>query len=71
LSALTGLSANKFIRFVRLNKAKELLARPERSITSVAFDTGFADSSYFGKVFKQEFGLTPVEWRAMNIKLVN
>ncbi len=64
LSALTGLSANKFIRSIRLNKAKSLLLLdPEMTITAVAFDSGFSDSSYFGKVFKQEFGLTPLEWR--------
>ena len=66
LSALTGLSANKFIRSVRLSKAKILLKNPEITITAVAFDTGFNDPSYFGKVFKQEFGLTPAEWREMN-----
>ena len=63
LSALTGLSANKFIRSIRLNKAKSLLLDPEMTITAVAFDSGFSDPSYFGKVFKQEFGLTPLEWR--------
>jgi signal transduction histidine kinase/DNA-binding response OmpR family regulator/ligand-binding sensor domain-containing protein len=64
LTAVTGLSPNKFIRYIRLNKAKELLLDPDSSVTSVAFDTGFNDPSYFGRVFKQEFGLTPVEWQA-------
>ncbi len=63
LSALTGLAVVKFIRSIRLNKAKSLLMNPELSITAVAFDSGFSDPSYFGKIFKQEFGLTPVEWR--------
>ena len=63
LCALTGFSANKFIRSVRLRKAQELLRNPAVSITSVAMDAGFNDLSYFGKVFKQEFGMTPVEWR--------
>lgn len=66
LSALTGLSATKFIRYIKLNKAKELLLQPELTITAVAFDTGFQDPSYFGRVFKQEFGVTPQEWRERN-----
>ena len=65
LSALTGFSANKFIRFVRLNKAKELLQDPETTITAVAFDTGYNDPNYFGRVFKKEFGMTPQEWQKM------
>jgi YesN/AraC family two-component response regulator len=63
LSALTGLSANKFIRYVRLNKAKELLQNSETTITAVAFDTGYNDPNYFGRVFKKEFGMTPQEWQ--------
>ncbi|MBV6442332.1 MAG: hybrid sensor histidine kinase/response regulator [Haliscomenobacteraceae bacterium CHB4] len=63
LSALTGISANKFIRSVRLNKAKSLLLNPELSITAVAFYSGFSDPGYFSKIFKQEFGLTPLKWR--------
>lgn len=63
LSALTGFPATKFIRYIRLNKAKELLQNPALSITAVAYDTGFNDPSYFGRVFKQEFGMTPQEWR--------
>ena len=63
LSALTGCSAVKFIRFVRLNRAKELLRDPELNITAVSFDSGFVNPSYFSKVFKQAFGVTPQEWR--------
>ncbi|MBK9013984.1 MAG: response regulator [Saprospiraceae bacterium] len=63
LTALTGCSATKFIRQIRLSKAKELLENPGLTITAVAFDTGFNDPGYFGRVFKQEFGMTPVEWR--------
>ena len=39
LSALTGFSANKFIRYIRLNKAKELLQDPKTSILAVALDS--------------------------------
>ena len=64
LSAVTGLSANKFIRSIRLNKAKELLRQePPLSVIAVAMDCGFNDPGYFGRVFKKEFGRTPGEWQ--------
>ncbi|MFK7807696.1 MAG: ATP-binding protein, partial [Saprospiraceae bacterium] len=63
LDALTGFSPNRFIRHIRLQKAKELLQNPELSITAVAYDCGFSDPSYFTRVFKKEVGKTPVEWR--------
>jgi len=67
LDALTGCSPNKFIRMIRLNKAMELLRNPASSIGSVALDCGYNDPGYFARIFKQEQGATPQEWRE-NIK---
>ncbi len=64
LDALTGFTPNHFIRSIRLKKAKELLQNQELSITAVAYDCGFNDPSYFTRVFKKEFGKTPLEWRS-------
>ena len=63
LHALTGLSTSRFIRSIRLNRAKELLLDPEITITAVAYDTGFKDPDYFYRVFKQTFEMTPGEFR--------
>ena len=63
LEALTDYSPNQFIRMVRLNKAKELLGNPSNSISAVAMESGYNDPSYFARIFKQETGLTPQEWR--------
>jgi signal transduction histidine kinase/DNA-binding response OmpR family regulator/ligand-binding sensor domain-containing protein len=63
LDALTGCSPNKFIRMIRLKKAKTLLADPGNSIASIALDCGYADPGYFARVFKQQYGVTPQEWR--------
>ncbi|WP_373549461.1 ATP-binding protein [Haliscomenobacter sp.] len=71
LEALTGFSPNQFIRQIRLNQAKILLLDPELSVTSVAYDCGFSDPSYFARVFKQEFDRTPLEWREAARKVFN
>ncbi len=63
LNALIGLSPNLFIRHLRLQKAKELLRTTDETIQNISMSCGFTDPSYFGKVFKQEFGVTPHEWR--------
>ncbi len=66
LDALTGCSPNKFIRIIRLNKAKEMLKHSANSIASIALDCGYNDSGYFARVFKQEYGVTPQDWRINN-----
>jgi DNA-binding response OmpR family regulator len=63
LEALTSLSPNKFIRMIRFQKAQELLIDQSRNIASIAYDCGFTDPGYFARVFKQEYGVTPQEWR--------
>lgn len=68
LEALTGCSPNKFIRIIRLNKAKELLANPSLSISAIALDCGYNDPGYFARVFKQEYGVTPQDWRMTSNK---
>jgi CheY-like chemotaxis protein/AraC-like DNA-binding protein len=66
LTALTGLSATHFIRYVRLVKAKEMINSSGYSISAIAMDCGFDDPAYFSRVFKLEFGVTPQGWREQN-----
>ena len=49
---------------IRLNKATALLKDASRSIASIALECGYNDPGYFARVFKQEYGITPQEWRA-------
>jgi AraC-like DNA-binding protein len=43
----------------RVKRAKTLLEQGKCSITEVAMEVGFSDSSYFNRVFKQEVGVAP------------
>ena len=57
--ALTGLSPVELIRDLRFRKAAELLETGSQTMTEIAFLTGFYDSHYFSKCFKQQFGVPP------------
>ncbi|MEM1121996.1 MAG: alpha/beta fold hydrolase [Bacteroidota bacterium] len=61
LRAISNKSPNQMIRSVRLHRAKELLLQQTKNIAEVAFQTGFANPSYFSKCFKKEFGVRPTE----------
>jgi len=59
ISALTGLSLTEFVRNHRLDRAKDMLAKREGSISEIAWRTGFQNAKYFSTCFKERFGVTP------------
>ncbi len=60
--ALTNMSAAKYIRKLRLQKAKLLLETSTMNITEVSEKVGFKTLSTFSELFKIEFGKTPSEF---------
>ncbi|MDL2322584.1 tetratricopeptide repeat protein [Bacteroidales bacterium OttesenSCG-928-A17] len=62
LKAMTGHTITSFVMQARLNKAKLLLSKHDRSIKEVALDCGFSDLSYFSRSFRKAFGYTPSQF---------
>jgi AraC-like DNA-binding protein len=52
----------RYIQLYRVEKAKELLLNTGASIEEIAVAVGFANSSYFCKVFKSLTDMTPSEF---------
>ncbi|MDF2724891.1 MAG: hypothetical protein K0Q59_4566 [Paenibacillus sp.] len=48
---------------IRLEMARNLLAKTDYTILRVSQEVGFDDLSFFNKLFKQETGLTPGQYR--------
>lgn len=53
----------KYINRLKINKAKELLISSNISISEVSERCGFLNAYYFSKVFKENTGVTPGEYR--------
>ena len=63
--ALTTFS--EFVRGRRLARAHRMLTDPrcaDRSISTIAFEVGFGDLSYFNHAFRRLYGATPSDVRA-------
>lgn len=52
-----------YITKIRIERAKELLKDPERSIKEVCVLSGYANPNYFSRIFKKQEGITPTEFR--------
>ena len=61
--AITGLTPVAYVQQVRLNRARLMMAKGDMSLTTIAKKCGFPDPSYFSKVFKQQFGVSPTQFR--------
>lgn len=60
--ALTSNSVAKYIRSVRMKKARELLQSTSLNITEVGYEVGMKSLSTFSQLFKEEFGESPREF---------
>lgn len=63
LSSLTGKSPLEFIRSIRLKRAAQLLERDRIYISEVAYMVGFNSPKLFARHFRDEFGVSPSEYR--------
>jgi AraC-like DNA-binding protein len=54
-----GIPPIEYLNRYRVRQAKLLLEQGKLSITEIALEVGFSDSSYFNRVFRQETGQSP------------
>lgn len=66
IKLLTGLSAVQFIRTIRLKRAAQILANDNTSVSDIMYKIGINNSSYFSKIFKEEFGILPKQFSNKN-----
>ncbi|WP_123039605.1 response regulator transcription factor [Cohnella candidum] len=64
----TGRNLFDYISELRIDMAKELLARSPLKIHEIAVQVGFATAGYFTRFFKRHTGTTPQEYRAAHEK---
>jgi transcriptional regulator GlxA family with amidase domain len=60
--AQIGTSPTSAFKMIRLEHAEYLLAHTNRSITAIAVEAGFCDSSHFIRAFRQWRGITPAKF---------
>jgi AraC family transcriptional regulator, positive regulator of tynA and feaB len=70
--ASEGESFSSYVLGQRLQRCAQLLADAgwrDRTITQIAFHSGFSNVTYFGQAFKARFGMTPSDYRLGRARL--
>ena len=62
---VTGTNYSRWLNMIRLEKATELLADKQMTLTEIAMHSGFQSISSFNRVFHTEKGMSPGEYRAL------
>jgi AraC-like DNA-binding protein len=61
--ATYGMSLRAYCNRLKLEDARHLLIDTDLSVTRIAVDTGFGDTSYFIHLFRQTYGTSPLRYR--------
>ena len=59
IRAITDLSVNEFIKYIRLKRAFALLSTEQYNVSEVSYLVGFNDVKYFSREFKKHYGYSP------------
>ena len=52
-------TVTEYIRHVRLESARDMLKNTDLNISQIVYSIGFSSRSYFSKIFKEKYGVTP------------
>ena len=57
---------NEYVTDTRLEQARILLQNDEYNVNAVVAAIGLESSSYFSKIFKKKYGITPKQYKKVN-----
>lgn len=61
-----GMTCIEYINTYRLEAASKMLSEADKSVMEISFEAGFNNVSYFNKLFKNRYKLTPKEFQKIN-----
>ena len=72
LKSELGMSFTGYLNKLRLTEAARLLAeKSAATVAEIAYSVGYANVSYFNKLFKEEYGCTPKAFRSISTQQEN
>jgi AraC-like DNA-binding protein len=56
-------TVTEYIRHVRLESARDMLKNTDLNVTQVVYSVGFSSRSYFSKIFREKYDITPNQFK--------
>lgn len=66
--AVTGLTPSEYVNQIRIEFSAHLLRSDERPIDEIVEACGFDSTSYFYRLFRRQYGITPRQYRLRNLR---
>lgn len=64
--SLLALAPGGYVQNVRISTAKKLILK-DKPMSIICFEIGYEDASGFSRAFKKNTGMTPREWKTLNL----
>ena len=61
----TGKTTTEHLQLYLVDQAKNILLKPNKSISEVAYELGFEYPQYFSRLFKKKEGISPTKYREL------
>lgn len=61
-----GKTPSEYLCSYRLSQASHILTNTDTELSAICFSCGFNSPSYFGKLFKKNFGMSPGQYRLLS-----
>ena len=59
----TGLTFHEYLNRVRLTHALQQLQKTQKTVLEISLESGFQNVTYFNRIFKETFEMTPIQYR--------
>lgn len=66
--SVVGCSFSEYLVQYRLNHACALLSDTTETVTEIAYESGFSSLPHFFRVFRDNYGCTPLQYRQQNLR---
>lgn len=68
IKKFTAQSFSEIIKTIKLQKATQLLVNSDMTIAQIVEEIGYTDNSHFYRIFKQCYGITPIQYKEQKMQ---